>query len=347
MNTFENKKLTKEKLDELFPKIKNINVVVAGDFCVDIYWVADMKRSVLSRETPHYPLPVVRERTSPGAAGNVAANLKAIGIENVNVIGVIGNDWRGDCLKKEFEKRNIPTTGLLVDDERFTNAYCKPMKIGYTNSEMEDPRIDFENFNPISVNTENRVIDMLEKLAETADVLLVCDQFVNGCITENVRKKIVELAKCGTKVFVDSRSNVQNYSNVMLKPNDLECAVAVGENPILINDFDSKVNCAIRLSEKCNSKVCMTLGDAGAVVVDGENIVLAKPFEVEGPVDTVGAGDCFLSAFSSAVAAGEEYGIASLFANLAASIAVKQIGTTGVAEPAAFYNSICDRSDRI
>lgn len=34
---------------------KNARIGIIGDFCVDIYWHADMRKSELSRETPHYP----------------------------------------------------------------------------------------------------------------------------------------------------------------------------------------------------------------------------------------------------------------------------------------------------
>lgn len=343
MQIVENNILTEQILDKLFPLIRDIKVVIIGDFCVDIYWIADMRRSVLSRETPHYPLPIVQERTSPGAAGNVAANLKALGVKNVNVIGVIGSDWRGECLKSEFRKRDIPTEGLCVDSSRFTNAYCKPMKKGYMDVEVEESRLDFENFYPISCQTESNVIEMLDKLTEDADVLLVCDQFTNGCVTQKVRNKIIELAENGLMVFVDSRSGIEKYRNAILKPNDLECAIAVGVVPDSLTDIDSKIGCAKKLAEKCDSTVCMTLGDQGSVIVDKSNVVLTRPFSVEGPVDVVGAGDCFLSAFASALAVGENFKTATLFANLASSIAVKQIGTTGVARPEDFYNSIAAR----
>ena len=58
---------------EIKQKTKKSRFAVLGDFCLDIYWHADMQKSELSRETPHYPLPIVQERMSAGGAGNVAA----------------------------------------------------------------------------------------------------------------------------------------------------------------------------------------------------------------------------------------------------------------------------------
>ena len=54
--------LSKEQVKKICAGIKNARIGIIGDFCVDIYWHADMTKSELSRETPHYPLPIVGER---------------------------------------------------------------------------------------------------------------------------------------------------------------------------------------------------------------------------------------------------------------------------------------------
>ena len=77
-------------------------VCMIGDVCLDLYWRADMRLSRLSRETPHFPLPVVGETASPGGGGNVACNLRALGVGELTVISVIGDDWRGFLLRDCF-----------------------------------------------------------------------------------------------------------------------------------------------------------------------------------------------------------------------------------------------------
>ena len=51
--------------------MRPLRVGVVGDFTLDGYWFADMTRSALSRETPLFPRPVVREHYSCGGAANV------------------------------------------------------------------------------------------------------------------------------------------------------------------------------------------------------------------------------------------------------------------------------------
>lgn len=44
--------------------VQNARVCMISDVCLDLYWRADMRLSRLSRETPHFPLPVVGETAS-------------------------------------------------------------------------------------------------------------------------------------------------------------------------------------------------------------------------------------------------------------------------------------------
>ena len=60
------KPLTRTQLESLLAGTQKGRVGLIGDLCLDMYWIADMKRSQLSRETPHYPLPIVQERRSAG-----------------------------------------------------------------------------------------------------------------------------------------------------------------------------------------------------------------------------------------------------------------------------------------
>ena len=70
--------LTREALETILSSIDRARICLIGDLCLDVYWHADMRLSELSRETPHYPLPIVEERFSPGGAGNVASNIAAL-----------------------------------------------------------------------------------------------------------------------------------------------------------------------------------------------------------------------------------------------------------------------------
>ena len=324
--------LTKNEVREITDNIKNCKIGIIGDFCVDIYWHADMTLSELSRETPHYPLPVTEERTSMGAGGNVAANLAALNPEKIYAVSLIGNDWRGMLLRKLIKDSGISDEYIIETENRFTNAYCKPMRHGISATVYEDPRLDFENRQPINEETENKVIECLRSLAEKVDVLCVADQFRYGIVTDKVREEIISLAKNGLTVICDSRYNIGKYTDCILKPNEVECWRAVYNNDGFINATEDEfLEAAKALAIKNNARVFCTLGSKGSFVTDGKDGIRVGAKTLTGELDICGAGDTSLSAFSLGITAGAPMEKAAALAGLASAVTVKKIGMTGTA----------------
>ncbi|HOJ11472.1 MAG TPA: PfkB family carbohydrate kinase [Clostridiales bacterium] len=328
------KALSMEKLEEITDKIKNIKVALIGDLCLDVYWIADMTKSELSRETPHFPLPVISERITPGAGGNAATNIAALKPLSLKVLGVAGKDWRGEILLSALKNEGINTDGVVVSEKVITNAYCKPIRKGISPVEYEDPRIDFANYEFLVEDAEKELIRQLESVIDTVDVLCVSDQMVFGCVTPKVREKIIFYGLQGKKIVVDSRDRIGQYKGVFLKPNEVEGYKAVySEIPPKDISFDKYPNIARLLAEGQQSKVCMTLGAKGCLYADDTTIVHVPCYPIDPPIDFCGAGDTFLSAFSCALATGAKPWEAASFANMAAEVTIKKIGTTGTASP--------------
>lgn len=330
VNVFEG--FSNEILDEILSNIRKIKVTLIGDVCLDVYWLADMAKSELSRETPHFPLPVVQERVSPGAGGNVAMNIAALKPEKVSVISVIGRDWRGRILLEELNKAKIDVNSVIISKARITDAYCKPVRRGLSELEYEDPRIDFCNYEQLGQEDEGRLLELLEDCSNKTDVLCICDQFRFGCITAAVRNKAMKLAEQGLKVIVDSRNRIGLYRGVVLKPNEVEGYKAVyPDGDPRTAALDEQIAAAVKLSELNKASVCMTLGAKGCIYSDGDILTMIPSFKAEAPIDICGAGDSFLSGFSCAMASGAKPTEAAFFANLASNITIKKIGMTGTA----------------
>ena len=86
--------------------------------------------------------------------------------------------------------------------------------------------------------------------------------------------------------------------------------------------------------------VCITLAERGALLCtpNGAQHIAAR--SVGGPTDAVGAGDAFMAAFTAALCAGAEEHEAVELGNLAASITVAQVGTTGSANIAQMLGGV-------
>ena len=306
-------------------------VAVIGDFCLDVYWHADMTKSELSRETPHFPLPIVGERLSPGGAGNVVMNVLALEPKAVTAIGVFGDDWRGAALKGLLKKAGADVSGVVTDPTRVTNTYIKPLRKGFADNVVyEDPRLDFTNYDPLSPATERKLVAALGKLRGKVDVLCVCDQMPCGCVTEKVRAKILELAKEGLVVFVDSRDRIGLYTDVIVKPNEIEAARALqGEIPP--TEF---AKLAAALAKRTGRSAIVTAGERGCYVAEKGRVTHVPACKVTGEIDFCGAGDTFLSGLAVSTAAGFALADAAKIACCCSAVTIKKLKTTGTASRA-------------
>ena len=329
--------LSAERLEALLERARTCRVGVIGDLALDGYWTADMTRSLLSRETPRFPRPIVRERYAPGAGGNVAQNLSALGIAEVATFSVLGQDWRGEILRRELSASAIAVDDLILSPQRSTPTYIKPLLTGYE-SQQEDSRLDFENPDPLARDLEDALIARVTSVIQGLDALVVADQFeVNGVITDRVRGALSALAAAHpeTVFVVDSRQRIGAFTHMVLKPNWSEALRAIDAHRrpgASAPSPDEVAGIARTLSEHAGRPVCVTLGSAGALVWDGvPALIPAAP--VRPPLDPVGAGDTFVAALATGLACGATLAEAAALANLAAAVTVEKIGETGTATP--------------
>jgi len=329
MYTLNQTPLTRSELSVLLDKINTARVGLIGDLCLDMYWSADMRLSELSRETPHYPLPIVEERYAPGGAGNAANNIAALVPAKLLVAGLIGEDWRGELLLSALQSAGIDTNCIIRDSGRVTNTYIKPLRRGFSDVIYEDPRLDFESREPVSTATEAKILAVLEHMAKEVDVICVSDQMKYGCITPAVRKRLSALGKAGKTVVVDSRDHIDAYSNVIVKPNEVEACRAYGYN--FGTDLDSLSKLASEISVRNACTALITLGENGCFVADGSDVIRCSACRVEPPIDFCGAGDTFLAGFGTLLAAGAAPLQAAQAACLCSAVTIKKIGTTGTA----------------
>lgn len=321
--------LTRTELESLLKKVDGARVGLIGDLCLDMYWVSDMRLSELSRETPHYPLPVVAERYAPGGAGNVAGNLAALRPGHLAVIGLVGTDWRGDLLVKSLAECGVDGKYVVREPGLMTNTYIKPLRRGISDVVYEDPRLDFENRAPLSPDCERKVLAALDEAAPDLDVICVSDQMKYGCVTPAVRARLCELGRAGKTVVVDSRDNAAAYCDVTVKPNEVEAARAFGKGGE--PGLPELAELACDIAARNHRVTLMTLGDKGCFVADEERVVRCPACEVEPPIDFCGAGDTFLAGYGALLAGGATPLQAAQVATLCSAVTIKKIGTTGTA----------------
>jgi len=313
-------------------------VLVVGDFFLDKYLIIDRRLSEVSLETGLEAYQVVDTRCSPGAAGTVTSNLRALGVK-VTVLGVIGDDGQGYELKRGLTERGVDIEPLIERADRFTPTYTKPMVRESDGREHEIQRLDIKNRSPLPADVEDVVIGHLRALVPQVDGVIVADQVpeVNcGVITDRVRVEIGELAlrHPGVVFVADSRARIGLFRHVIVKPNAREAILAVRPDWLGETNLELARECGAELFRRNRKPVFLTVGDQGVLLFTEAGCEHVPAVPVSGEIDIVGAGDSVMAGIVSALCSGAEPDEAALLGNLVASITIQQIGTTGIATPA-------------
>ncbi|MGI6573805.1 MAG: PfkB family carbohydrate kinase [Fermentimonas sp.] len=325
--------MEKEKLTELLRKVSRVKVAVVGDFCLDAYWFIDETKSEVSIETGQYTRPVKKQHYSLGGAGNVTANLAAMGVKDVRAFGVIGTDPFGYEMAKIMEASGINSKKLITQAESWsTHVYTKPYVEG-----VEEGRIDFGNFNELSEETASRLIDLLVDDVPEMDVIIINQQVTSGIHTPYFREKLVGvIRRFPEKIFiVDSRDYNEVYEGAYRKMNDLEAVRLIGlekEHDEIVHYSEVK-EAALSLYKRFKKPLFITRGARGSVVVDKNGVSDIHGLMILARVDTVGAGDSYLAGAAATLAAGYCLHTAAEVGSYVAGVTIQKLFQTGTASP--------------
>jgi len=323
------------RLDALLDRLPAVRVLVVGDFFLDKYLTIDRQLAEVSLETGLEAHQVVEVRTSPGAAGTVASNLRALDV-GVVALSIIGDDGQAYELLQGLVARGVDIGPLLQRPDRFTPTYTKPMLREADGQEHELQRLDIKNRTPLLEAVEQTLIARLREIVPRVDGVVISDQVQErncGVITDRVRDEIAALARAHPQqVFIaDSRERIGLFREVIVKPNLHEALQAVGVTEGKPSGLARAEACAVELNRRTRRPAFVTLAAEGILVHTGKACQHVPVVPVTGPIDVVGAGDSVMAGIVAALCAGAEPEEAALVGNLVASITIQQIGTTGTA----------------
>jgi rfaE bifunctional protein kinase chain/domain len=328
--------IDKARLQKILSAFNDVSLLAIGDFFLDKYLIIDRRLSERSLETGLEAYQVVDVRCSPGAAGTVVSNLKALGIGKVYTLGIIGNDGEGYELKRALNKIGSITEHMIEGGKRFTPTYTKPMVREHDGREHEIERLDIKNRLPVLPEHEEEIVTRLRRTLPSVDGVIIADQVQErncGVITDLVRAVLSDLAVQYPEktFFADSRVRIGEYRNIIIKPNRYEAVKAV--DPLYQGEIDRSkaLDCGKILHERNKTPVYLTMSEEGILLFTDEGYEHIPGVQVEGEIDPVGAGDSTTAGIVSSLCAGASPREAAFIGNLVASITVQKIGTTGTA----------------
>ena len=315
---------TAEILSE-FPKLR---ALVVGDVCLDRWCRYDPALAEPSRETNLPRVAVIRTETTPGAAGTIASNLRALGVGTTSVLGVVGDDGFGFELERALARTGIEGDLLVRAAGVPTFTYTKLIRD--TNGVEDLPRVDFVSVAPLAAGIEAQVIANFRAHAADFDVILISDQAeteTGGVVTAALREEIAAFALANPKkiIWVDSRLRAEHFRHVIVKPNEAEAGAASER-------ICGRIDYAALRSHTAAPLLIVTQGDRGVVLIDKDGETRVPAATSKPPVDICGAGDSFSAGASLALRVTGSPASAAAFGNRVASITIMKPGT-GTASP--------------
>ncbi len=305
----------------LLNRIHKKSILVIGDVMLDTYYTGEVRRI-----SPEAPVPVFRklaERSVPGGAANVAANLAAAN-QSVSILSVIGEDAAGAQLVTRLSRTGIDTAMLVPLKE------CTTEKVRFiAENNQQVMRLDNEVIDEIDNETRDRLLGILRERVDAFDTIVISD-YGKGLLTESFTQGVIRLAKKhGKRTLIDVKgNNAAKYAGAFLiKPNMSELRDMTG---LPAKTDEQIVSASIVLQETCDAQyILTTCGGRGMVLVGGKQpvFVAADDHEV---FDVTGAGDTALAYLAAALANGFSVRKAVEVSNHAAGLQVTKVGTAAI-----------------
>jgi rfaE bifunctional protein kinase chain/domain len=322
------KACTKEELTAALDRVAGTPILVVGDLILDRYIWGKVER--ISPEAPVPIVEVVKTDDRAGGAGNVVANLVAIGAKP-SVCGLVGDDEDGARLIELFKDAGADCSGVVVD-----KGYPTVLKTRVIAHTQQIVRIDREQRSAASAELLERMASSLNSRIDASSAVVMSD-YGKGTVSSDVLAVLhaaaaaKRLGLSSRPLFVDPHPrNYEAYRAMSVaKPNRKEAEIASG---VSITSVSDAFRAADILMKKWNSEMMVvTLGEDGMIVqpADGAPGIHLETTAQE-VFDVSGAGDTVTAVFCSALATGSSPTIAGVLANIAAGIVVSEVGTVPV-----------------
>ncbi len=330
------------RLKRWLPRLRAKRIGVLGDLMLDRYlW------GTASRLSPEAAVPVVdfvEQSECLGGAGNVAANIAALGAK-VEAFGVIGIDEAGRALDGCLRAASITHKGVVSDSKCVTT-----IKTRIIARHQQVVRVDHERREPLRPETQEKLLRLLFSALRHLDALVLSD-YDKGLITDDFADRVLSAAH-------------QLKIPVFVKPKTSRLYAYRGARAIVCNAKEAGFYVTRSLADEKSveeagrallahfgcSAVVITRGEKGMSIFEETSFrpfhVPATSFEVtyaragqpgiergatgRQVFDVTGAGDTVLSTLALAAAAGAPLADAAMLANTAAGVVVGKLGTASV-----------------
>ena len=313
----------KANYQSFLKKFRNQNILVIGDFILDVYLEGSCTRLAPEAAVPVIDVSVKKHYL--GGAANTALNLKALGCA-VQFCSVTGEDEMAAKANKIMVEEGLSTEGIIRDALRSTMVKTRVCAPSHT-----IVRFDEGTDASISSSTEEQLIAIIYKMYSHCDGVIIAD-YNKGILTPGVLSALKKLRSQSDKFLAVDSKRLDFFAPLkpsLIKPNYQE-SISLLSLPYSYTDraeqmkpfgqhFFNKTNAAL---------IALTLDSEGSLYFEKGEYKFNSVAPKVNNANVSGAGDTFISAFSLALLSGAPLPAAAGIATGAATIAIQKSGTS-------------------
>lgn len=313
----------------LIRALKGRRVAVVGDVVADEFVYGRVAR--VSREAPVLILEYDSTDIVPGAGGNAANNVAALG-GLVALASLVGTDRAATRALDALHPR-VDTRPVVRAARATTPVKTRILAGGVHSAKQQVVRIDRGVGTAIDTTGRQAFERRALAAASGADAVLVSD-YGSGLVTPRLVSALrSHLRAKGRRapVLVDSRHRLLDYRGLAAcTPNEAEVEAALG---VRIGDDGDVLERAGRavLERTRNHAVLITRGSRGMALFQKKRATVHIPiYGTDEIADVTGAGDTVMATMALSLAAGADVEAAARLANYAGGLVVMKRGTATV-----------------
>lgn len=303
---------------ELLNNVKQLNILVVGDFMIDKYIEGDV-----TRISPEAPVPVLRvtsKKSKLGGAGNVVNNLAMLGAK-IRVAGCIGADENGNQLMKELGELGVDTRYLEHNEDIQTIT-----KTRLVSKKQQFLRYDEEEVKDVPESFCGLIRNNLEEVFRGIQILVISD-YGKGSIRKELSQMLISYAaQNGISSLVDPKgTDYEKYAGATVcTPNMNELCTVLGRKIYTEEDIESYGK-ELRKELKIDN-LMITRSEKGISLINKEGVKKDFPAVEKEVIDVTGAGDTVVSAVAVCLGVGYSVEDSCVIANIAASNVCSKFG---------------------
>lgn len=303
---------------QLIQSFNQKSILVLGDLIIDEYIEGYCSRYANEANIPI--MDVKKNIRKLGGAGNVAANLSALGAKTT-ICAVAGSDFPRSDLEALFQKAEINRSEITFETGRTTLV-----KTRFSIEGNMFYRVDRGTTEFINKKTEKGIISFLKKEAANFDAILISD-YNKGVMTPAIIETLVTINEKNQKFIAMDGREYQKYARVglsLITPNFKEASQLVKNNSYK-NRLEEACTWGKKLYDASQAKLCaLTLDKDGVMLFEKDQYQYHSSTTHVEQSYVCGAGDTFFAAQTLALICGASLYQSLELANKAACIRVQK-----------------------